>query len=154
MSVRGIHTWTGTSTARWAWVVVACVVVVSLIAAIMTSLAFLLLLVLAVPAFGMTKIMATVDLDGLSVRSAWFRWPTRRITLEDIVAVRSIDLKPWTWGGWGYRWRPKKGVAIVTRRGSAISVERKSGRVFDVTIDDAPAGAAVLRSHVDHLPPS
>ena len=99
------------------------------------------------------KLDVTVDLDGLTVRFGPFGWPRKRIPLEKMVNADSIDLSPWKWGGWGYRWIPGRGTAAVLRRGAAIVVTKTNGKKFAVTVDDAPLGAVTLQGHIDALPP-
>lgn len=85
------------------------------------------------------------DANGLTVRYGLLGWPVQRIPMAEIRAAYAVDLDPAEWGGWGYRWAPRQnGTAAVTRRGPAIVVQRKDGRRFAVTVDDAATGAGVL----------
>lgn len=155
MSFRGIHTWTGSASANWPWLLAGLIAVVGVILGIALSAWWLILVFIftAIPALFFTRLGARVDLDGLTIEFGKFGWPKMRIPVEEIESVESIDLNPWHWGGWGYRWAPGRKSAAVIRRGPAIMVTKLNGRRFAVTVDDAPLGAATLQSHVDALPP-
>ncbi len=60
-----------------------------------------------------------------------------------------IDAKPRDWGGWGYRGSLflMKQAAVVLRKGPAIRVDLKNGKVFVVTVDDPTQGVAVLNAY-------
>jgi hypothetical protein len=55
---------------------------------------------------------------------------------------------PRQWGGWGYRWRPERGTAVVVRRGEGLVVRLGDGRVFTVTVDDAETAVQVIRDRL------
>lgn len=155
MSIRGVHTWNGTCTVRWPWVMAGIIAVAGVVFGLTLSAWWLILVffVTAVPALFFTRLDVTVDMDGLAVSFGSFKWPTKRISLDQIASAESVDLNPWAWGGWGYRWAPGKKSAAVLRKGPAIMVTKHDGRRFAVTVDDAPLGAATLQSHIDALPP-
>ncbi|TNU73892.1 hypothetical protein FH969_08935 [Miniimonas arenae] len=100
------------------------------------------LVVAAVAGAWLARITATVDARGLRVTS-WLGIPVKRIPLSDVAAVRSEDLEPTQWGGWGFRWLPGR-TAYVARRGPALVVVRRDGREFAVTLDDPEPLASVL----------
>ena len=59
-----------------------------------------------------------VDKDSLEVRCGHIGLPRRRIPLSQIVGAEFVArVTPRQWGGWGYRWRPEQGTAVVVRRG-------------------------------------
>jgi hypothetical protein len=55
-------------------------------------------------------------------------------------------VSPRGWGGWGYRWRPEKGTAVVVRRGPGLVVDLGNGRHFTVTVDDAEGAVKAIRA--------
>lgn len=153
MSARGIHTWSGTATSRWPWILLAVCVAVPVVLAFVSSPWWLLLVVVYVPLIGFTTVTATVDLDGLSTTFGPWKWPTKRIRLDDIAAADAIELAPMKWGGWGYRWMPGR-TATVIRKGPAIRVEKTNGKTYAVTVDEATYGAEVLKTLLSHQPPA
>ncbi|WP_436943355.1 hypothetical protein [Streptomyces sp. SudanB25_2051] len=93
----------------------------------------------------------TVDRHGLEVRCGHMGVPRRRIPLDHVVGA-DFDprVTPCAWGGWGYRWRPEKGTAVVVRRGEGLVLTLGDGRTFTVTVDDAETAVRVIR-HRLHL---
>jgi hypothetical protein len=151
----GIHTWSGTATSKWPWFTVAVFAVLSVVLAIVLHPIYLLLLAAAALInVAFTKITVTADLEGLHTAFGPWGWPTKRISLDDMESANSINLRPMQWGGWGYRWLPRRGWATVIRKGDAIVVYRKNGKQYAVTVDDAPYGASVLQSLISTRPPS
>jgi hypothetical protein len=51
---------------------------------------------------------------------------------------------PRQWGGWGYRWRPEKGTAVVVRRGEGLVLRLWDGHVFTITVDNAEAAVRII----------
>jgi len=91
----------------------------------------------------------TVDTRGLVARSV-LGWPRYHVPLDEVVAVRSLRVRPLAdFGGWGYRIGLGGRTGYVVRAGDAIEVERSGGRVFVVTVDDAATGAALLATLAD-----
>lgn len=90
-----------------------------------------------------------VDADALEVRCGHIGLPRRRIPLHLVVGAEFAPrVTPRQWGGWGYRWRPEKGTAVVVRRGEGLVLRLGDGRVFTVTVDDAEAAVRVIRDHL------
>ncbi|AEM85298.1 hypothetical protein [Streptomyces violaceusniger] len=90
-----------------------------------------------------------VDDEALEIRCGHMGLPRRRIPLSDVVhADVARKVTPCQWGGWGYRWRPDKGTAVVVRRGEGVVVRLGDGRVFTVTVDDAEAAVRVIRDRL------
>ncbi|WP_069812858.1 hypothetical protein [Streptomyces sp. TP-A0874] len=90
-----------------------------------------------------------VDGQALEVRCGHMGLPRRRILLEHVVAADfAPSVTPRHWGGWGYRWRPEKGTAVVVRRGEALVVRLGDGRVFTVTVDDAETAVRAIRDRL------
>ncbi|MFC4607627.1 hypothetical protein ACFO9E_07350 [Streptomyces maoxianensis] len=92
-----------------------------------------------------------VDSDAVEVRCGHIGLPRRRIPLSHVVHAEFVSkVTPCQWGGWGYRWRPEKGTAVVVRRGEGLVVTLGDGRIFTVTVDDAEAAVRVIRERL-HL---
>ncbi|WAZ19681.1 hypothetical protein STRCI_000752 [Streptomyces cinnabarinus] len=90
-----------------------------------------------------------VDKECLEVRCGHMGVPRRRIPLSDVVGADFAPLvTPRHWGGWGYRWRPEKGTAVVVRRGEGIVLRLWDGHTFTITVDDAEAAVRVIRARL------
>lgn len=145
---------------------------VFVLAAVFALLVFLIVLLSSLPdaaggvgiLVGVTVLMAGVtasmsvfrvriDGAGLAVDSA-VGWPRVRIPLDDIRSVEAVPhVSPMgEFGGWGMRWALGGGSGVVLRSGPGIRVQRRSGRVFTVTVDDAESGAALLQALVERPP--
>lgn len=88
------------------------------------------------------RVHLSVDARGLRLVS-FLGLPIKRISLNKIAAVESIDLEPTDWGGWGYRFMPGRS-AFVVRRGPGLALALTDDRQFAVTLDEAPRAAQVL----------
>jgi hypothetical protein len=89
-----------------------------------------------------------VDASGILVRSLPLGWPRTRIRAGEIASVKAVRVEPLAeFGGWGWRWSPVGGFGVIARGGDAIQVERRDGRRFTVTVDDAETGAALLAGY-------
>lgn len=98
-------------------------------------------------------VRVSVDSEALEVRCGYAGVPRRRIPLHQVVGAHHAPVvTPRQWGGWGYRWRPERGTAVVVRRGEGVVLTLGDGRVFTVTVDDAEAAVRVIRDHLG-LPP-
>ncbi|QEO09722.1 DUF1648 domain-containing protein [Protaetiibacter larvae] len=110
-------------------------------------LALIPLLLLVMCAIG-TVWRVRVDSTGITVGSRPFGVPRTRIAVSDISRVETRHVEPLAdFGGWGWRWAPGRSFGVVTRRGEAIEVQRRDGRRFTVTVDDAATGAALLAAY-------
>ncbi|MBJ7902263.1 hypothetical protein ABZW47_22960 [Streptomyces sp. NPDC004549] len=90
-----------------------------------------------------------LDRDCLEVRCGHVGLPRRRIPLSDVVGADFIPhVTPRHWGGWGYRWRPERGTAVVVRRGEGIELSLWDGHTFTVTVDNAESAVRVIRSRL------
>ncbi|MFO7300170.1 MAG: DUF1648 domain-containing protein [Actinomycetes bacterium] len=105
-------------------------------------------LVLGLVTFGYSRARVIVDGRGLTVRPV-MGWPVYRVPLEDVARVESGDVSAIAqFGGFGFRWIPGA-FGIILRAGDAISVIRRDGRRFVVTVSDAATGAALLRTYME-----
>ncbi|WP_200307033.1 hypothetical protein [Streptomyces adelaidensis] len=90
-----------------------------------------------------------VDQDCLEVRCGHIGVPRRRIPLSEVAdAVFEPCVTPHQWGGWGYRWRPEKGTAVVVRRGEAVVLRLWDGHTFTITVDNAETAVSVIRARL------
>lgn len=97
-------------------------------------------------------VAVTVDSERLDVRCGHMGVPRRTIRLSDVVAAEFLPhITPQQWGGWGYRWRPEKGTAIIVRRGEGVELRLGDGKLFTVTVDDAENAVRVIRTHLRTL---
>ncbi|WP_461010567.1 hypothetical protein [Streptomyces capparidis] len=87
-----------------------------------------------------------VDREGLEVRCGHLGLPRRRFRWDEVAAVRLAKVTPRHWGGWGYRWRPERGTALVVRRGPGLVLELKSGLTFTLTVDDAESAVRAIQT--------
>ena len=111
------------------------------IAAILSVVALLLLLVLALT----VAFRVRVDARGLSVRSV-LGIPRFRVAPQEVGAVAVVDARSLgVNGSWGIRIFPSR-VTIVMRSTTGIRVTRRDGRMFFVTVEDAATGAALLKA--------
>jgi hypothetical protein len=93
-----------------------------------------------------THVRVSVDREGLEVRCGHMGVPRRRIPMDQVSGVHlAPSVSPRHWGGWGYRWHPEKGDAVVVRSGPALVVDLWSGRMFTVTVDDAEGAVLAIR---------
>lgn len=95
------------------------------------------------------KVRVHVDGEALEVRCGHVGLPRRRILLGDVVEAEFLPrVTPRHWGGWGYRWLPDKGSAVVVRRGEGMFLRLGDGRTFTVTVDDAEAAVRAIRARL------
>lgn len=93
-----------------------------------------------------------VDQKYLEVRCGHIGLPRRRILLSHVVGAEfAPQVSPRQWGGWGYRWRPEKGTAVIVRRGEGVVLNLGDGHKFTVTVDDAEAAVQVIRERLRML---
>ncbi|MFE2148012.1 hypothetical protein ACFXA3_40905 [Streptomyces sp. NPDC059456] len=97
-------------------------------------------------------VAVTVDAEALEVRCGHIGLPRRRIRLVEVASAEFLPLiTPQQWGGWGCRWRPDKGTAVIVRRGEGLELRLGDGKVFTVTVDDAENAVRVIRAHLRAL---
>jgi len=96
--------------------------------------------------FTMLSWRVVVDQRGLTV-TGLFGFPRFQIPLESVVAAAEITVTTFgEYGGWGVRFGRSGNWGVITRAGTAIEVQRRSGANFVVTVDDAATGAGLLTS--------
>ncbi|MFK0295754.1 hypothetical protein ACIQU6_35520 [Streptomyces sp. NPDC090442] len=157
--------WQGSATNRFQWLLAgigaACLALgvelavnsswtsglVPLVMAVVGCVAAGLLVLYGTLAF--VRVAVRVDADCLEVRCGHMGVPRRRIPLDTVVdADFAPRVTPRHWGGWGYRWRPEQGTAVVVRRGEALVLRLGDGRTFTVTVDDAQGAVACVRERL------
>ena len=160
--------WTGRATNRTQWVLAvagaACLtlgVKLAVDATWTTGVAALLMAVIGCVAAGLMILYGTlafvhvtvkVDKDALDVRCGHMGVPRRHIPLSHVASADFVPrVTPRQWGGWGCRWRPEQGTAVVVRRGEGLVVTLEDGGKFTVTVDDAAAAVRVIRARLSHM---
>ncbi|MCQ4205960.1 MULTISPECIES: hypothetical protein [Streptomyces] len=167
-SAHGTDIWTGRAHNRVQWLLAlggfACLALGIELAvdnSWATGIAALAMSVVGLIAVGLLVLFGTlaflhvavkVDKDHLEVRCGHVGLPRRRIPLSHVVdADFAPRVTPRQWGGWGYRWRPEIGTAVVVRRGEGVVLSLGDGRKFTVTVDDAESAVRHIR---DRLKPT
>ncbi|MBT3166362.1 hypothetical protein HTV80_25155 [Streptomyces sp. Vc74B-19] len=157
--------WTGRATARFQWLLAligaACMalgIALAVDSAWASGVAPLAMAVVGCIAAGLLVLFGTlafvhvalrVDEDHLEVRCGHIGVPRRRIPLSHVAGADfAPHVTPRHWGGWGYRWRPEKGTAVVVRRGEGVVLRLADGHTFTVTVDDAEAAVSVIRDRL------
>ncbi|BDH05399.1 MULTISPECIES: hypothetical protein [Streptomyces] len=157
--------WTGRATNRVQWVLAlggaACMAlgielavqsawtsgIIALVMSVVGCIAVGLLVLFGTLAF--VHVDLKLDQDFLEVRCGHVGLPRRRIPLSEVVGADYIPhVTPRNWGGWGYRWRPEKGTAVVVRRGEGIVLSLWDGHTFTITVDDAESAVRVIRARL------
>ncbi|MFG2871195.1 hypothetical protein [Streptomyces sp. NPDC048338] len=163
--------WTGRATNRLQWVPavagVACMalgITLAVEAPWTSGVAPLLMAVIGCVAVGLLVLFGTlafvhvevrVDDRAMEVRCGHMGLPRRRIPLSHVVGADFVpQVTPREWGGWGCRWRPERGTAVIVRRGEALLLRLGDGRTFTVTVDDAMAGVRVIRELLRRATPT
>jgi hypothetical protein len=96
------------------------------------------------------NVAVRVDKECLEVRCGHMGLPRRRIPLSTVVGADfAPQVTPRQWGGWGYRWRPEQGTAVIVRRGEGVVLRLGDGHTFTITVDNAEAAVRVIRGHLD-----
>ncbi|MFK4111181.1 hypothetical protein [Streptomyces sp. NPDC002176] len=162
--------WTGRATNRVQWVLAlagaACMAlgielavqsawtsgVIALVMSVVGCIAVGLLVLFGTLAF--VHVDLKLEQDTLEVRCGHVGLPRRRIPLSEVTGADYIPLvTPRHWGGWGYRWRPEKGTAVVVRRGEGIALSLWDGHTFTITVDDAESAVRVIRARLRAITP-
>lgn len=109
---------------------------------------------LVVMAGAITATFATVRVavDRFGVRVAYgpLRWPSTCIEIDRIHRAAAVDVRPRSWGGWGYRGslRLMGKAAVVVRAGQGLRLDLEGDRFFLVTVDDADVAAGLLNDQL------
>ncbi len=124
--------------------------IVPLLMSVIGCLAVGLLILYGTLAF--VHVAVTVDAEAMEVRCGHIGRPRRRIRLAEVTSAEFVpSITPQQWGGWGHRWRPEKGTAIIVRRGEGVALTLGDGKRFTVTVDDAEDAVRVIRTHLRAL---
>ncbi|MFE2100461.1 MULTISPECIES: hypothetical protein [unclassified Streptomyces] len=95
-----------------------------------------------------------LDKECVEVRCGHIGVPRRRIPLSQVAGADFTSyVTPRHWGGWGYRWRPEKGTAVVVRRGEGIVLRLWDGHTFTITVDNAEAAVRAIRDRLRTMTP-
>ncbi|GHD86129.1 hypothetical protein [Streptomyces naganishii] len=157
--------WTGRATNRFQWLLAlvgaACLalgVELAVDSAWNSGVAPLVMSVVGCIAAGLLVLFGTlafvhvalkVDKETLEVRCGHIGLPRRRIPLAHVAGAEfAPHVTPRHWGGWGYRWRPEKGTAVVVRRGEGIVLRLWDGHTFTITIDNAESAVRVIKDRL------
>ncbi|OIJ93673.1 hypothetical protein [Streptomyces colonosanans] len=157
--------WTGRATNRVQWLLAvvgaACVALgieLAVDSAWTSGIAPLVMSVVGCIAAGLLVLFGTlafvhvavkVDRDCLEVRCGYIGLPRRRIPLAHVARAEFAPrVTPRQWGGWGYRWRPEKGTAVVVRRGEGVVLRLWDGHTFTITVDNAESAVRVIRARL------
>ncbi|MEU5090523.1 hypothetical protein [Streptomyces sp. NPDC021356] len=157
--------WTGRATNRFQWLLAlvgaACLAlgielavdsawssgVPALVMSVVGCIAAGLLVLFGTLAF--VHVALKVDKESLEVRCGHIGLPRRRIPLAHVAGAEfAPHVTPRHWGGWGYRWRPEKGTAVVVRRGEGIVLSLWDGHTFTITVDNAESAVRVIKDRL------
>ncbi|CAL9644480.1 phage holin family protein [Streptomyces sp. enrichment culture] len=95
-----------------------------------------------------------LDRECLEVRCGHMGLPRRRIPLSHVAGADfTAHVTPRHWGGWGYRWLPEKGTAVVVRRGEGIVLRLWDGHTFTITVDNAESAVRLIRDRLRTIKP-
>lgn len=162
--------WTGRATNRVQWLLAlvgaACMalgVELAVDSAWTSGVAPLVMSVVGCIAAGLLVLFGTLafvhvdlrlDRESLEVRCGHIGLPRRRIPLSQVIGADfTAHVTPRHWGGWGYRWRPEKGTAVVVRRGEGIVLSLWDGHTFTITVDNAESAVRVIRARLRTITP-
>ncbi|MFI9803811.1 hypothetical protein ACIHEJ_05470 [Streptomyces sp. NPDC052301] len=157
--------WTGRATNRVQWLLAlvgaACMALgieLAVDSAWTSGVAALVMSVVGCIAAGLLVLFGTLafvhvdlrcDKDSVEVRCGHIGLPRRRIPLSHVAGADFTALvTPRQWGGWGYRWRPEKGTAVVVRRGEGIVLRLWDGHTFTITVDNAESAVRAIRARL------
>ncbi|MEU3550980.1 hypothetical protein [Streptomyces longwoodensis] len=157
--------WTGRATNRFQWLLalagaafLALGIQLAVDSAWTSGIAPLVMSVVGCIAAGLLVIFGTLafvhvdlklDKECVEVRCGHIGVPRRRIPLTHVAGAEfEPHVTPRHWGGWGYRWRPHQGTAVVVRRGEGVVLRLWDGHTFTITVDDAEAAVGAIRARL------
>ncbi|MEP7739739.1 hypothetical protein ABKW28_19005 [Nocardioides sp. 31GB23] len=94
-----------------------------------------------------SDVRASCGSHGVSIYWGILGWPRARYSLSEIREVSVVEI-PWWAVSYGFWWTPSRTVCTV-RSGPALRLQLINGRTVTVTVPDAHAALAALRSHHD-----
>lgn len=164
-SPRHPDVWTGRATNRAQWLLalggaafMALGIELAVDSAWTSGIAPLVMSVVGCIAAGLLVLFGTLafvhvdlklDKESLEVRCGHIGVPRRRIPLDHVAGAEfAPHVTPRQWGGWGYRWRPEKGTAVVVRRGEGVVLQLWDGHTFTITVDNAETAVRVIRDRL------
>lgn len=162
--------WTGRATNRAQWLLAlagaACValgVELAIESAWTSGIVPLVMSVVGCILAGMLVLFGTLafvhvdlrlDKECVEVRCGHLGLPRRRIPFSQVVAAEfDAHVTPRQWGGWGYRWRPDKGTAVVVRRGEGVVLRLWDGHTFTITVDNAESAVSAIKARLRSIAP-
>ncbi|MGW3954186.1 hypothetical protein ACWEKM_25415 [Streptomyces sp. NPDC004752] len=162
--------WTGRATNRVQWLLAlvgaACMALgieLAVESAWTSGIAPLVMSVVGCIAAGLLVLFGTLafvhvdlklDQESLEVRCGHIGLPRRRIPLSHVAGAEfAPHVTPRHWGGWGYRWRPEKGTAVVVRRGEGVVLRLWDGHTFTITVDNAESAVRVIKARLRTITP-
>jgi hypothetical protein len=101
----------------------------------------------AAVAAGSSTVRVVANDDGLEVGFGPWGIPARRISSDEITAVRVEPSEVLRFGGYGYRIKGRD-TRVIVRSGPTLVVDLRHGGSFGVTVPDAAAFASVLGTAV------
>lgn len=157
--------WTGRATNRAQWLLAlagaACMALgieLAVDSAWTSGVAPLVMSVVGCIAAGLLVLFGTLafvhvdlklDRECVEVRCGHMGVPRRRIPLDQVAGAEFAPIvTPRHWGGWGYRWRPEKGTAVVVRRGEGVVLRLWDGHTFTITVDNAESAVVAIRDRL------
>ncbi|MFE9040135.1 hypothetical protein ACFY9F_07055 [Streptomyces sp. NPDC012421] len=162
--------WTGRATNRFQWIAalagaafMALGITIAVESAWTSGILALVMAVVGCVAAGLLVLFGTlafvhvevrVDERAMEVRCGHIGVPRRTIPFTEVLdADYAPTVTPRHWGGWGYRWRPDRGTAVVVRRGEGLVLRLADGRTFTVTVDGAEGAVDSIRDHLRRTAP-
>lgn len=106
-----------------------------------------------------SRLSATVDATGVTIRIGLLGWPRRHLPLDRIDHAEGAELGLLEGGGFGYRVNPFTGTSLYKLRGGpALALTMRKGGLVYVTVGDPGPGAGLLNDLLRHqaltAPPS
>ncbi|NQV06840.1 DUF1648 domain-containing protein [bacterium] len=92
-----------------------------------------------------SKVTVTTGPGGVVVTLGWLGFVSWRVPSTEITGASTEEVRPLSYGGWGYRARP--GVrAIVVSGGEGIRIDRSGKPALVITVDGADIGAGAINA--------